>query len=751
MKQNFIPDPPTDVPPLDPDKFVQYFEPSVHIIDRLHDPRRLLSALEEFWSAGSEVAAAAWRIRNMIAVCAIPIIKKKSNVSFVFPEELLRFSAIAPLSYQEFQTGKWEVVSAFLRSKPANWLLAQGQDNEPAATYVADGDRYALSLGKKDTGPYLFIVISNRQGEDRSSFNLLKAVYHELLETHLHWLSQSDFKQLLNATTGLEVPLFMTPPSGWLSINAVTSDNAVGMGAIEKTGLFIITFIYPPTLTVSQALLSIEDTLFAERARLPEEVSAALVARFALPIWLVTALLFVESALRKSVSPAAIAFTLSGLVECAHYFDETTDPAVSAWSELPRAVARAKIDEVAREILYVSHQLFRSDKERSPELAADDEQIRPVDKARAILKYASLLWNETSICQTWTARGCLELCNLNLPLVDLVLGRTISVAGVALPTPSAEEFATGKYLWMQALELQRDGIPAEALRALMADGQSLAPWPRDESPIGPADRGRIRRIEEVLQQESDAQAAFAPGGCIRLILPKQITLLEQYGTRQLLCYIDRASGDRVRGIWVRVYEKRFDNLCRNFIVYWEIDHALRTSLIPEDYGAWLHMIMTGLLHDLRVSGEEAFPLEGKTTPAQTNVSSPSGTNPDETTAGHRRKKKKSATASPIMLLPRFSLKGRRSWSTDEEREHMRRRAHHVDGHRRELPDGWRPRDTAQKEALLDNIILRDGETYVNPHERGLTTQGASADGPQPRHVVARGLAILITNFWQESS
>ena len=101
-------------------------------------------------------------------------------------------------------------------------------------------------------------------------------------------------------------------------------------------------------------------------------------------------------------------------------------------------------------------------------------------------------------------------------------------------------------------------------------------------------------------------------------------------------------------------------------------------------------------------------------------------------------------------MPRFALTGLRSWASGEERQYVRRRAHHVAGHRRVLPDGHQPRPTAQEEAWLDNIVLADGETYISPHERGLSgIDPDTAESIVPRPIVARGLAVLITSFCRD--
>lgn len=275
-------------------------------------------------------------------------------------------------------------------------------------------------------------------------------------------------------------------------------------------------------------------------------------------------------------------------------------------------------------------------------------------------------------------------------------------------------------LWQQAVELERWRIPADALKYLHA----RQPNPSEKYAVVIAnwfDKEYANALAQKLIGEAQQRAAFVPQGGFRTALPEGVPLK---GIDELCIWADGT------GLWVLP-------LPTGGIFYWrpESQNPLSKYLGSETgLSAW-NLTLAALWHDLVTEGQKVIVRTGTEQPAPRTGSTESKKRPRR---GH------SDADTHVLRLPSnriIHMDGIHVWGTEEEIEKIRRQAHQVRGHRRQLRPGQQRSLRALENARRFNFILPDGYTFVRPYQTGLK----DADDPETKEtpILARGLASLI--------
>lgn len=298
-------------------------------------------------------------------------------------------------------------------------------------------------------------------------------------------------------------------------------------------------------------------------------------------------------------------------------------------------------------------------------------------------------------------------------------------------------------VWFQLVEFYSMGITEQALRDLLPDGVLTIKRLGVDYLFDVSETiEQLRWGRNNLLDRADKDSAYAPVGSFRLDLPQE--LLDVITNLEL---VDQAGLDDpfeehidldhfvlsvdTQGIWLKIMGKKGPGP----IVRWNPRQPLQTNMISATFGIILDIILAALWHDMRVAGEGSL---------RPRISKENG-------SPRRRHGKSSATREQhsLSLLPRtptgqpgIRFTGRREWSTDEERQTIKRIAHSVVGHRRTLPVGWQPSDRAKQLAETAGIHLPPGVTYVSPSVRG-GQAGEPVDVSEPPTIVSKGLAMIM--------
>jgi len=476
---------------------------------------------------------------------------------------------------------------------------------------------------------------------------------------------------------GSDIPRALRPQADWSGLMA--ADAAISLR-----------LLYPPKLSVLDALRDIEDHEFAQGALLPVEV--------------ITALLIADLGRRRQIDQNRLAVAAqAGAIVAAKWEHAATD-------YLPPALSNKQIETLA---------LIASEDQKHWPLTL---RLRGSDVARIVLALSRELWQPKRMIVPPVATGDeiqAMVSQSTLAAIDLFLrpAPTIEVAGVALKIDDPESILT---CWAQTVEMLSCHITPEVVRALLPAGRfpvrGLNAY-RD-LPLDAEQRDVLNGLWPSLVREAEAQAAYAPTGTFRLELPAELTTLRAAGVDSLTVCAD---GD---GLWVRALGREEGGVFR-----WDKLRGLQRLIVPQNYAAWLNVVLAALWHDLRVTGDESVPL--RESAPQRNAGERGAALPD------------TLSKSPsTRMLPVLRLSGKRQWSTPVERAYVARQAHGVRGFRRRLHEGWSRSEEAAQIARDYGVVLPDGYTFVRPHVRGVGEIAAET----PTEVVtvrARGLASVI--------
>lgn len=244
-----------------------------------------------------------------------------------------------------------------------------------------------------------------------------------------------------------------------------------------------------------------------------------------------------------------------------------------------------------------------------------------------------------------------------------------------------------------------------------------------------------------LLERAEQNAAYTPTGCFRLNLPDE--LLDEIRRLELRPEDDPDGHEErqinlsflvlsvdAEGIWARLVGQKGPGP----IVRWRPGKPMQTNLISASFGTILDIVFAALWHDMRVAGEESVRISERRT-------------------GRRHGRSKGAGAPAIIrtvvTVPHRKvvyLSGQREWSTEEERQTIKRIAHGVMGHRRTLPAGWQPSERARQLAENAGIHLPPGVTYVSPFTRGGKDDGDIDAAPV---IISKGLAMIMAFLTKE--
>lgn len=303
----------------------------------------------------------------------------------------------------------------------------------------------------------------------------------------------------------------------------------------------------------------------------------------------------------------------------------------------------------------------------------------------------------------------------------LPLGTSTSLGnGVEVRTPNVRK-GRGACV-RQALELAAGDISSEALLWLSRGTLPLG-WTTigvrydddEETPPTP-DRDMATALSRQFLREAKREAVYAPTGAFIVDVPDDLHL-SAWGVRRLKIWCEPDC------LWCGVVDDDEELSC---IFQWSPGSPLRSWLPHELIKPALQATLAALWRDLRIAGEDVFPAYG---------SARSKWRQRQSTSRRTRKR--------LPTKKRYMLEDRRTWGSKEEHDAIRRRAHGVRGHLRQLPEGWQRSEDAVELARAHSLSLPDGFTFVRPHVRG-GKNGDEAEVPEATIVQAQGLSSLVT-------
>ncbi len=343
-----------------------------------------------------------------------------------------------------------------------------------------------------------------------------------------------------------------------------------------------------------------------------------------------------------------------------------------------------------------------------------------VDRARFWLAVGRLLWKPSTMRRLAASGEALKAMRSSVRVAAqawfALSGRGhVQVGKARLAVTSV---ASVLYLWAQTMEWVTRDIPADTLQWLTGGQvnawavsltESTERWTEEKRSLAAA-------IARSLLSEAEEQAVYVPLGAFLVNLPPG-TPLRAWGVEQLRIWAEPS------GVWVQAVGKNG----RGPSFRWTPHGDLSDFIVAPEVQPAVNATLAALWRDLRVAGEEAFPVH-------------SGPTHGRSTGRTRRPK---ASRSPRVLPSRgrkaARMSGKRFWASGEERERMHRRAHGVRGHLRKLPTGWHASEEAHETAEAFGVVMPQGYTFVRPHVRGgKTAESIEAETP----IVARGLATI---------
>lgn len=254
-------------------------------------------------------------------------------------------------------------------------------------------------------------------------------------------------------------------------------------------------------------------------------------------------------------------------------------------------------------------------------------------------------------------------------------------------------------------------------------------------------------MAEALIEDAEANARYVPYGAFRVGLPEEITrLIEEIPVSispggeepdipiqiRLTSLLAFAAEDRH---WVRFGNQDGDGP----IFLWRPGRLPSDNMLSDSFRSIANAVLSALWRDLRANGPQSV--------SQTRPQSPRpGQSPGKTAGRNRRR----ASRTPaVRVLPRIGsrhrleLRGPIEWSSQAEREAVRRRAHGVTGHPRRLLPGQKAGGEQIAYARTRGIILPPTHTFVRPHTRSAGDAPGRVEPLDATPVVSKGLATLL--------
>lgn len=301
--------------------------------------------------------------------------------------------------------------------------------------------------------------------------------------------------------------------------------------------------------------------------------------------------------------------------------------------------------------------------------------------------------------------------------------------------------------WIQLVELYSTNTPVEVVKALIPNRVYQFSILNVDL-IFDVDNWMVQvaNLTKTITEKTNQNAKFVPYGHFYLQIPNEfVSLISNIELKKTLMASDKKvdldrihifCDDTATGFWARLYGKSGAGP----VVRWISGKPLLDNMLSIQFAVLLGAIFSALWYDLRCQGEISFK----------NTIKPTNSDGSKGEGKKRHHRSNSAThKSNVKVLPHsassVSLSGIREWSTDEERESIKRNAHSVSGHGRTLPLGWKRNPRAEDEAMEFGLILLPNQTFVHPHSKGLDA-GGEIFPENPTKVVSRGLATLMTFF-----
>lgn len=321
----------------------------------------------------------------------------------------------------------------------------------------------------------------------------------------------------------------------------------------------------------------------------------------------------------------------------------------------------------------------------------------------------------------------------------------------------ASEVTRSKFL-PQAIELKVGGIPAEAAKALIGKRAKINSVFDIGVELNLSEETKIilSTVADHFRKEAEKDPQYAPYGCFRVPYPPSLDrVLSEKGifrtdgneatwmSHLLVAQLEKNPAPQFipKGyeifaypdcLWVRSYNAAGES---GFVFQWRPDRPLRSLLFAENHKILTDAILSGIWHDLRVSGVEAFlsksSLKPEISQGRTNNSS-----------RHRHNNRKNVRIFPRIRGRLLELDGDLEWGSESDRETIQRQIHGVSGHIRLLPQGWKPSQSAKANATAFGVILPENSqlTFVRPHIRGRVNE---ENGLKPQSIIkAKALATL---------
>ncbi|MEA4906713.1 MAG: hypothetical protein VB089_03785 [Anaerolineaceae bacterium] len=327
----------------------------------------------------------------------------------------------------------------------------------------------------------------------------------------------------------------------------------------------------------------------------------------------------------------------------------------------------------------------------------------------------------------------------------------------SLKNEIASEITRSKFL-PQAIELKVGGIPTEAAKALIGNRARINSVFDIGVDLNLSDDTKIilKTVADHFRKEAEKDPQYAPYGCFRVPYPPSLdrvlsekgvfrtdgneaTWMSHLLVAQLLKH--PASEFIPKGydifaypdcLWVRSFNSAGES---GYVFQWRPDHPLRGLLFAENHKILTDAILSGIWHDLRVSGGEAFlskrPAKPKLSPGRTSNSK-----------RHRHSNRKNVRIFPRIRGRLLELDGDLEWGSESDRETIQRQIHGVSGHIRLLPQSWKPSQSAKANAAEYGVVLPENSqlTFVRPHIRG---RASEENGLKPQSIIkAKALATL---------